>query len=264
MTTENLAQPGQPAGGLRCGTGMPLPGLTLRSLLSGLVLALAVGALGPFLYLYIDGADSSNFFLPPLATFLLFILVGFVNVALGAVRRSWAFHKGELVVVFILMSLANSTHIMVHYWVPMVGSPFYYARSENNWLTVINPHIPTWIVPHDSEAIRAFFEGAQGGAADISWEVWLEPMLGWLPMFMALHVATLCLMVILRRRWMEHERLIYPIMQMPLAMVQDDPRVRWSSRFFAAAPCGWGLPSPCLWVARWDCTDITPSFLESI
>ena len=188
--------------------------------------------MGPFLYLYIDGANSSSYFTNQIATVILFVLVAFVNVALGRLRRSWVFQKGELVVIFILMSLANSTHILVHYWVPMVGSPFYYARSENNWLTLINPHIPSWIVPQDPAAIRAFFEGAEGGATEIPWEVWLEPVIGWLPMIVALHLGSVCLMVVVRRRWMEHERLIYPVMQMPLAMVQDDERGSLIKPFF--------------------------------
>jgi hypothetical protein len=62
-------------------------------------------------------------------------------------RRSWALGKGELVVIFILMSLANSTPNFVQYWVPLVSSPFYYASPENNWPELIHPHIPDWLVP---------------------------------------------------------------------------------------------------------------------
>ncbi len=221
-------------------TSSHLPsGLTLRALVLGLILSLLVGAVGPYLSLYIQGANASSYFTSQIALCLLFILIVGCNGVLGAMRRTWVLQKGELLVVFILTSLANATHVLVQQWVPMVSSPFYYARSENNWLELINPHIPPWLGPRDPEAIRAFFEGTEKEAAGIPWQVWFEPIAGWLPMVVAMHVATLCLMVILRRRWVEHERLIYPVMQVPLAMVQDDERGSLIKPFFR---------NPVMWV----------------
>ena len=45
-------------------------------------------------------------------------------------------------------------------------------------------------------------------------------------MLIAVHLAMLCVMVILRRQWVEKERLIYPIMQMNLEMTQVPDRGR--------------------------------------
>ena len=220
--------------------------MTARSLAIGLLLATAVGTIGPFLYLYVDGANSSNYFTSQLALFVLFIVVAFVNVGLGSLRRRWVLQPSELLVIFLLMALANSTHIMVHYWVPIVSSPFYYARSENNWLNLINPHIPAWAVPHHTGAIRAFFEGTSGEATGIPWQVWVEPVLGWLPMIVALHVASVCLMVIVRRSWMEHERLIYPVMQVPLTMIEDDAKGSLLKPFFRSGTMWIGFAVPMI------------------
>ena len=214
-------------------------GLTLRATLVGLLLAAFVGAIGPYLSLYIVGSNASSYFTSQIASFGLFILVAIVNVVLGRIRRSWMFNKSELVLVFILMSIANATHILVHYWVPMVSSPFYYARSENNWHEVLTPLLPDWLVPHNPEAIRQFFEGAESDGMGIPWAVWLEPVMGWVPAVIFLHVATVALMVIVRRRWVEHERLIYPIMQLPMAMIQQDRRGSLLNPFFK---------SPVMWI----------------
>lgn len=197
--------------------------MTVRALVIGLPLALIVGALGPVLSLYVQGPNSSAYFTSQIAHFILFLLVAVVTVALGRLRRSWAFSKAELVVLFVLMSLANGTHIIVHHWVPLVASPFYYARTENNWLHEIVPYIPSWLVPHHVEGIRAFFEGSEQGGG-IAWHVWIDPILGWMPLFLSLPVITICAMVILRRRWVEQERLIYPVVQLSLSMVQRDDR----------------------------------------
>lgn len=220
--------------------------MTLRALLIGLLLAATVGAAGPFLALYVQGSNSNNYFTSPIAHFLFFILVGVCNVALGALRRSWALSKGELLAIFILMSLANSTPNFVQYWVPLVSSPFYYASPENNWPELIHPYIPDWLVPRDPEAIRAFYEGAAGGSTQIPWAVWLVPIIGWLPLVLALYGGGLCLMVILRRQWMDQERLIYPIIQLPLAMVEEDERGSLIKPFFRNGVMWLGFSIPVL------------------
>ena len=221
-------------------------GLRIRAFVVGLLLAFAVGTVCPFLSLYLQGANADAYFTSQIAHIVLFLLIGFVNVFLGAIKSSWAFRKGELVVIFILMSLANSVPMITFYWVPLVSTPFYFATPENNWLNQITPYIPTWVVPHDDGAIRAFFEGARGESSDIPWEVWLEPILGWLPLVVALHVAMVCLMVVLRRQWVEQERLIYPVMQLNLAMVQEDARGGLIRPFFRSGAMWLGFAVPVI------------------
>ena len=182
--------------------------MTRRAFITGLLLALGVGAAVPFLGLYVQGSNAGYYFTSQIAHLLLFILLVVFNTLVGALRRSWAFQRGELMVVFIMTSLANSVPGLIEYWVPLVSSPLYYASAENNWGETVLPYLPTWLVPHDPTAIRAFFEGSEGEATAIPWQVWLTPLMAWIPLLVALHVAVLCLMVIVRRHWVENERLI--------------------------------------------------------
>ena len=205
--------------------------LTPRALLTGFLLALGVGAAVPFLGLYIQSSNAGAYFTSQIANLLLFIIIIAINTVLGSVRRRWAFDRGELIVIFIMTSLANSVPGLLSYWVPLVSSPFYHANAENNWGETIQPYLPAWLVPHDPVAIRAFFEGSEGETS-IPWQVWLVPLLAWMPLIVALHVAMLCTMVIVRRHWVENERLIYPVMQLPLAMVEDDEKGSLLKPFF--------------------------------
>ena len=220
--------------------------VTLRAVIIGLALAFAVGVLGPYLSYIVQGANSVLYFTGQIAHVILFLLVGVVNVVLGSIRRQWVLQKGELLVLFIAMSLGNAVHVTIYYWVPLVSSPYYYASSENNWLKEINPHIPDWLIPHDTRAISAFFEGAEHQITGIDWSVWLEPIIAWLPLFIGLPVATVCLMVMLRRQWMDQERLIYPIMQLNLAIVQDDERGSLVKPFFRSGAMWLGLAVPMI------------------
>ena len=218
--------------------------ISARSLAIGLVLAFATGVVGPVIGFLVQGSTSS-FFASPIAVCILLLLVTVVNVSLRLVRPEWVFRKGELLVMFIMTSLANATHTVTSYWLPTVANPLYY--SESDW-QLLNPHIRSWLIPSDRATAVAFFEGTARDTG-IDWSIWLGPLLGWLPMFLALPVAMLCLMVMVRRRWVEQERLTYPVMQLPLAMVQEGEGASKLSPFFhskimwlgAAVPAAVGI-----------------------
>ena len=197
--------------------------MTPRSLILGLSLACGIGSVGPYITLYLLGSNAGGaFYTSPLTHFLFFLLVGAVNVALRAARHSWALKRGELIVIFILMAVANQTHNMTHYLVPMLSGPYYYATPENDWVTQLHPLIPDWITPYQLDGLTGFFEGTAGEEAAGLWKVWLWPLMCWVPLIIAVHATTLCLMVILRRQWVERERIIYPLVQVSLAMIQDE------------------------------------------
>ena len=122
--------------------------MTARALIGGLLLATAVGSVGPYLTLYLLGSNAGGaFYTSPLSHFLFFVLVGGVNVLLHALRTSWALTSSELIILFILMAVANQSHNMIHYLVPMLSGPFYYATPENDWVSQLHPYIPDWIAP---------------------------------------------------------------------------------------------------------------------
>ena len=68
--------------------------------------------------------------------------------------------------------------------------------------------------------MKAFYEGLPEGEP-IPWDAWTEPLLWWLVFMAAFYVVVVCMMVIFRWQWMDHERLLYPLTQVPLGMVED-------------------------------------------
>ncbi len=221
-------------------------GITAKSLITGLILATVTGALVPFIGLYMQGSNSGAYFTSQIAHVFLLLLIILVNNLVGRLRQAWMYSRSELVVIFVLTSLANAAPGILSYWVPIVSSPFYHANAENNWANAIIPYVPEWAVPQGLTGIRAFFEGYRGEALGIPWDVWLPPVLGWLPLLVCLYLATLGLMVMLRRQWAEKERLIYPIMQLNLSMVQPDPRGRIVGPFFRSGTMWIGFAVPVI------------------
>ena len=220
----------------------PASALTPRSLALGLWLAAAMGAAGPYIALYMQGSNPGGlYYINPLAHFLFLVLVGIVNTALAARRPAWALQRGELITVYILMILANSTFSLVFYFVPILSGAFYYATPENQF-QLLHPHIPEWIAPRDIEALTALYEGAGAVESTDLWKAWATPLLCWLPLLAAVQTGTLSLMVLLRRQWSQHEHLPYPLIQVPLAMVEDGERP--VKPFFRRAPVWLGFAAP--------------------
>ena len=196
-------------------------GATGRALLTGGLLAALIAVGVPYGGMVIQGSRLGLSSATPAAFFLLFVLLLTVQVALGAVRREWAFNRGELVTIFAMMAVATAipTRGVVGLLLPMITGTLYYATPENQWAELIHPHLADWMVVADIEAIRAFYEGV-GPDAPIPWDAWLVPLGRWLAFYAAFYLSLICLMNILRRQWVDNERLAYPLAQVPLAMIQ--------------------------------------------
>ena len=167
------------------------------------------------------GLSSST----PAAFFLLFWLVALVQPLLGLVRRHWAFNRAELLLITAMMMLATAipSRGFTGAAIPAISSVLYYATPENNWVELLVPHIPPSLVVQDEVAIKQFYEGLPRGES-IPWGAWVGPLSWWLSFMAAFYLVLICAMVIMRRQWMDHERLLYPLVQVPLGMIEDDPR----------------------------------------
>lgn len=158
-------------------------------------------------------------------------LVAALVVLIGSLRLvpvTLAFSRSELIVIYIMMAVACSIPSMglTEYLLPILPACFYYATPENAWLTDIKPHIPHWMVPTDALAIKYFYEGLPKGEA-IPWAAWVMPLLCWGVLLIAIYFVMICMMVLLRRQWVERERLIYPLTRLPVEMVEeaDEPGI---------------------------------------
>ncbi|MBI2503777.1 MAG: hypothetical protein HYW07_11170 [Candidatus Latescibacteria bacterium] len=196
------------------------PGLTWRSLLAGSLLTCIISAGDPYGNMVLRGSYLSLDFSTAAAIFLFFLFTLFANTGLGLIHPRLRLVPQELMVVYLMATIACSIATMglTEYLLPILSGAGYYASPENEWVQLIHPFIPSWMVPQDPEAVKFFYEGAPRGYG-IPWSVWLPPLLAWLPLLLAVYFAMICLMVILRRQWVVRERLSFPLVQAPLAMI---------------------------------------------
>jgi hypothetical protein len=199
-------------------------GCSARALLTGLTGAVILSLGSTWNDMMIKGSGLATWNWTPGAICVFFVLVFGLNTILGLIRRSWALNKVELAVAYVMILVANtltgrgfSSQIL-----PVITGSTYYATAENDWGNVVQPSLPTWPLPQGKDALWHFYEGSPGGL--IPWDVWLGPLIWWGIFALSLFLTMTCIMVILRKQWVEYERLAYPMVQLPLAMIDDgDP-----------------------------------------
>jgi hypothetical protein len=84
----------------------------------------------------------------------------------------------------------------------------------------------------DGNENRAFYEGIESTGGTIPYDAWVEPLLWWGIFLLALYTCMVCAAVILRRQWMERERLPYPLTQVGRAMIDGEEDDRLVNRLF--------------------------------
>ena len=222
--------------------------IRFRGMAVGVLLSGVIAAGIPYGEFVIKGARLGLSSSTPAALFLLFLLVVIVQPVLGTVRRSWLLTRGELLLVTVMMMLASAipSRGFSGPTLGMVAGAIYYATPENDWAEQLIPYIPTWVVNHDAESVRSFHEGIAAGQA-IPWAAWLEPLSLWLLFMAAFYTVLICSMVIMRRQWMENERLLYPLTQVPLGMIEDGEESSSRIKPFMKNPVLWaGFAVPFL------------------
>ena len=196
---------------------------TVRGFLVGSCLSLLIAIAIPYGSMVIQGSRLGLSSATPAAFFLLFVLLLTLHILLGLLNRAWAFSRGELVTIFVMMAVATAipTRGVVGMLLPMITGTFYYATPENQWVDQVHPFLSDWMVVFDPVAVKAFYEGSEDSSA-IPWQVWLGPLLRWFVFYAAFYAAIISAISILRRQWVEHERLVFPLAQVPLALIQDE------------------------------------------
>ena len=197
-------------------------GYTFRSFLVGSIFAAFLAAGAPYGNMVVRGSYMSLDFSTPGALFLFFVLVGVLNVALKLLAPVLSLSRSELLVVYSMMLIASAvtTSGLCEYLVTAITAWHYYATPENQWVELFHHYIPAPLVPGDPLAIKYFYEGLPAGA-EVPWGVWMGPLLLWSSLVLAIYFAMICAAVILRRQWMEREKLLYPLAHLPLEMVRE-------------------------------------------
>ena len=100
----------------------------------------------------------------------------------------------------------------------ILGHASWFATPENEWQSLFFRYIPDWIAVMDRNALTGYYEGTSNFFEIEHIQAWITPIINWLIFFSALAFSMIMLCVILRKQWIEHEKLSYPIILLPYEM----------------------------------------------
>lgn len=154
--------------------------------------------------------------------YTLFILIQ-INFLLKIIFPKKSFTSQELSIIYIMVCMVStiSGHTMMMYLVGALTHPYWFATPENEWQSLFWRYIPSWFTVSDKSILADYFEGGSTFYNVKYIRAWLVPMAVWSSFIFVLFSTLLCLNLLIRRHWMEEERLAYPLVQLPLEMTLD-------------------------------------------
>jgi hypothetical protein len=200
--------------------------MTWRAFIIGLLAVALIAAVTP----YNDFDKGNTFFtgnhFPAGAVAILLVLTLGVNVLLKLIRRP--LKQSELMLIWCMMivSCAVPASGLMRYLFSIPASPAYYApRSDLPFEEHVLKEAPRdLLLTKDPRSVAAkrFFQGTPGGEdIPIPWRPWFRPLAAWGVFILMFWMGTFCICAILRRQWVDVERLIFPVARVPLEFTED-------------------------------------------
>ena len=193
------------------------------------------------------------------------LLITGLNALYGRIVRRPALERGELLVVYVMLTISTSIVSIdfLDILVPMMTYPFQFATPENNWAKILWPHIPNWLAVSDPEAVKSWYEGR---STLYTWEhirPWLTPAAVWSGVMLVMMYVMFCINTIVREQWTKHDRLQFPLVEVPLQITEPGGKLFRSKLMWIGFAVAFGInlwnglaylyPSmPSLPIRMWD------------
>lgn len=171
--------------------------------------------------------------------------------AAGRVSR-WRLTRREIVLVYCFMTLSAlmMSAKVSGYIIPEMSVYTYFGFDNPNFEQAA-AEMPSWLILKDHEVVRTLYEGADldvppavagppGGLArategiwwplmQVPWAAWVPLLAVWTAMMLLVFAAGLCLLGLMKRYWVEKERLAFPLVMIPLELSMAADRTRRSA-----------------------------------
>ena len=218
---------------------------TGRAILLGLILM-------PFNAFWVVKMEVTRYAGHPTTISLFFNVIFWLTALIGVnalVRRflpRFAFSPGELLTIYLMLALGSAVagHDTIEVLTPILAHADNFADGANSWAERALPYLPSFLHVSNKQALKEFYQGTGTLYSAPNLAAWMIPVLCWTGLLTLLGCLMLCLNVILRRQWTESEKLAYPLVTLPLEMVNPrtalfSDRVFWIGVLLSAAMEAW-------------------------
>ena len=200
----------------------PSKGLTWRSFIIGISSAMVINLWLHYAELVLGARQGhtalANTSIPVGAFSSLFALTA-VNLLVTKFLPGLSLRRAELIVIYVMTTVATvlSSSGGLHFLIPTLTAAHYFATETNGWASLFHRFIPDWLAQTNKDALDAFYKGN----AVLPIREWLTQIGVWMGFLFVFSCATLCLVILLRKQWVENEKLPFPTVAMPLELTRE-------------------------------------------
>lgn len=164
--------------------------------------------------------ELTDFSIFPTVIFTFFLLAALSPFLRRLLKRA-APTSRELAMTYIMVSVATALagHDIVRQLVPMIANAGWFATPENEWADIFFRFLPTWLTITDRKILQGYFEGDDSFWQPRYMEAWLWPIIAWSFLVIVLLFIMLCINIIIRKQWIDHEKLSYPLTTLPVELL---------------------------------------------
>lgn len=161
---------------------------------------------------------------PPIPALGALLLLLFVNFILRYLASPLALSRAEMLLVYAFCTIATAVPACgsLRFVLSLTTYPIYYDRTQPELrFDLVTQYIPGWLVPKEFALIRDLYIGRADGR--VAWGDWAIPIVMWTLFFALFWLALTGALGIFEKRWREHERLVFPLLYLPMRATEEAP-----------------------------------------
>ena len=203
-----------------------MSGTSYRAILIGILFVIAVCLIVSYAELVIMHIQIGFLQFPPVVIGLFFFLFVANNI-LQRLSSKFGFSPQEMMTIYCMMLIASmiTSRGLMEKLIPALVAVNYYSNETNSWSDLFYPHIKGWLVPFDptkgalQKVSLTFYEKLESWQS-VPWDKWGIPLLVWGGLALTIFFGFMCLATLLRKQWVDNEKLTFPFAQFPLEFVK--------------------------------------------
>ena len=159
-------------------------------------------------------------------------ILAIINTILKKIWWKLAFSSAEMLVIYTMVAVGTALagHDMIPNLVGSMGNPFRFGE-QSGWNTTFLQSLPKSLSVTSMSVLKPLYEGNSSLYIRAHWTAWLSPALLWVGFITMLMFVMMCINTLVRKQWMDRERLTFPIVQLPLAMTEPKGEL-WRNKLF--------------------------------